>query len=350
MNVALNRKLEDSPFLLACHRKPVPHTPIWLMRQAGRYMPAYRAIREKYHSMLELCKNADLVTQVTHLPIQQFGFDAAILFSDITMPFIGLDLPFDIKPGVGPVMKTPLRSLADVEKLRPFDIEEKLPFIPQAVKNLSESLPVPLIGFAGAPYTLAAYMIEGKPSRDFKMVRKFIYTEPEAWNKLMEVLVDVTVQYLHAQAEAGASALQIFDSWVGGLPLEVYREHLLPHMQRLFQALTPLNIPLIHFGTGTALLLPLMKQAGGDVIGIDWKTPMAFAKEILGDDVALQGNLDPTVLLAPFQQIQKETDLILSEMRDRPGHIFNLGHGILPETPEENVARLVAYVREQTQS
>lgn len=345
--VARNQNHEESPFLLACQGKPTSHTPIWLMRQAGRYMPSYRAIRAKY-SMLELCQTPDAVTEVTHLPINQFGFDAAILFSDITMPFIGYDVPFDIKPGVGPVIETPIKDEKDIDRLTPFSTEGSLSFIPKAVSQLASSLTVPLIGFAGAPYTLAAYLIEGKPSRDFKLVRKFIYTQPKAWDKLMNLLVDTTIDYLTVQAQAGASALQVFDSWVGGLPPLVYKVHLLPYMKRLFDAIAPLGKPVIHFGTSTALLLPLMKEAGGDVIGVDWKTPLHFAEASLGAETPLQGNLDPTVLLAPFETVKKEVDVILDAMRHRDGHIFNLGHGILPETPEENVTQLVHYVKEHS--
>ncbi len=342
--LSLPSNIMNSLFLRACRGERTERPPIWLMRQAGRYMPSYRAIRAKY-TMLELCQNPEAVCEVTHLPIDEFGFDTAILFSDITIPFLGLNIDFDIKPGVGPVIDNPIRNLADIEKLQTFKTEERLDFIPKAVKLLAESLDVPLIGFAGAPFTLAAYMIEGKPSRDFKKVREFMYTQPESWDKLMTLLVDVTIDYLTAQARAGASVLKVFDSWVGGLHPSIYEHYLFSHMKRLFTELSALNVPLIHFGTGTAMLLPIMKEAGGNVIGVDWKTPMSYASSVLGEDVAIQGNLDPSVLLAPFDIVATEVDRILTEVGDRPGYIFNLGHGILPETPEKNVKRLVAHIK-----
>ena len=329
-------------FLRACRREQVDRTPLWLMRQAGRYMPEYRELRKK-HKMLDLCRTPELAAQVTLMPFERFDFDAAILFSDITIPFYGLGVEFDLVPGVGPVVESPIATAADVEKLRLFDAQAELPFVAECIKILRNELTVPLIGFAGAPFTMSAYLIEGKPSRDFKNVRKFMYCQPEAWHSLMTKIVDVTISYLTMQADAGAQALQVFDSWVGGLAPKSYREYLLPHMSRLFSALKPLNVPLIHFGTGTASLLADMKEAGGDVIGIDWKTPLVPAWDSLGD-VAVQGNLDPALLLAPWERVEPQVRAILDSVRGRRGHIFNLGHGILPETPIENVKRLVELV------
>ncbi len=343
-----NFDIENSPFLKACRLEQASHTPIWLMRQAGRYMPSYKAIRSKF-TMLELCQRPEEVTEVTLLPINKFGFDAAILFSDITIPFLGMGVDFDIVPGVGPVIENPITSLADVRKLIEFDVEDKLSFIARSVELLKGELKVPLIGFAGAPFTLAAYMIEGKPSRDFKKVREFMYTEPEAWEELMSHLTKVTFDYLAMQHRAGADVLQLFDSWVGGLHPETYKTTLFPHMSELFTRLKKLGALTVHFGTGTASLLPLMREAGGDVIGIDWKTPLGEAWKSFDYKVAVQGNLDPTVLLAPFDVVKKEVDRILAEAAGRPGHIFNLGHGILPPTPEDTVSKLVDYVKEQTQ-
>ncbi len=332
-------------YLKACRLEATEYAPVWFMRQAGRYQAAYRRIREKY-GMLEMCQIPEVVTQVTLLPIQQFDFDAAILFSDITIPFLAMDVDFDIEPAIGPVVDRPIRSRADIDKLRLINTQEQLSFIPEAIRQLTAELKVPLIGFAGAPFTLSAYLIEGKPSRDFKTVRKMMYSEPAAWHALMSKLTDITIDYLSAQARAGASALQIFDSWVGGLHPAQYEEFLLPHMQRLFSSLAELKVPLIHFGTGTALLLPLMRQAGGQVIGVDWKTPLDWAWETLGYEVAVQGNLDPAVLLSNFDVVKKEVSFLLDSVGPRAGHIFNLGHGIWPETDENLVAQTVEFIRE----
>ncbi|MCB0329345.1 MAG: uroporphyrinogen decarboxylase, partial [Bdellovibrionales bacterium] len=282
------------------------------------------------------------------LPVEQFGVDSAILFSDITIPFIGMNIGFDIVPGVGPVIEHPVRNMSDVEKFEKFVSEERLPFITQAIQNLKRELKIPLIGFAGAPFTLAAYLIEGKPSRDFKKVREFFFVQPEAWDALMNALVDVTIDYLNMQAKAGADALQIFDSWVGALHPRTYEQYLLPYMKRLFQAVSQNSVPLIHFGTGTASLLPLMLEAGGDVIGVDWRTPLGKSWEELKYQPAIQGNLDPAVLFADRKLIALEADRVLEEAAGRPGHIFNLGHGVLPGTPEDNVKFLVDYVHEKS--
>lgn len=317
------------------------------MRQAGRYQARYREIRSRY-SMIELCRTPEAVTEVTLLPIEQFDLDAAIIFSDITIPFLGMGVGFDIVSGVGPVIEAPIRSEEDLARLQDFDAESSTSFVGEAIRMLRRELKVPLIGFAGAPFTLAAYLVEGKPSRDFKLVRQMIYSEPELWNRLMEHLSEATISYLAMQARAGAQALQVFDSWVGGLHPVTYQQAVFPHMKRIFDELASFQVPLIHFGTGTASLLPLMKETGGDVIGIDWKTPLGEAWSTLGDGVAVQGNLDPAVLFAPFETVQREVDRILDEAGGRPGHIFNLGHGVLPGTPEETVKRLVQYVRERS--
>jgi uroporphyrinogen decarboxylase len=317
------------------------------MRQAGRYQAEYREIRARY-SMLELCQHPEEIVKVTLLPIEQFGMDAAILFSDIMIPLLGMKAAFDIVPGVGPVIENPISDHKDIEALQRFSSEESLPFIGESVRALAECLEVPLIGFAGAPFTLAAYLIEGKPSRDFKKVRQFMFSQPELWDELISRLVDATIDYLTFQAQSGASALQIFDSWVGALHPSYYERYLLPHMQRLFQALEPLSLPLIHFGTGTASLLPLMRKAGGDVLGVDWRTPLRDGWRSIGYDCAVQGNLDPALLFGTQDLIATEATRVLEEAEGRPGHIFNLGHGVLPGTPEENVKFLVDFVHEKS--
>lgn len=339
--------MDSSVFLKACRKEKTPYTPVWLMRQAGRYQAAYREIRAKYR-MLELCQKPEEVTRVTLLPVQQFGVDAAILFSDITIPYLGLNIAFDIKSSIGPVIEHPITRAEDVYRLKNFSASERLPYIAESIRLLKRELKVPLIGFAGAPFTLAAYLIEGKPSRDFKQVREFIYRQPEAWHALMTLLTDVTIDYLKLQAEAGADALQLFDSWVGSLHPETYKVFLLPHMKRLFGALQSTGKPLIHFGTSTASLLSLMHEAGGDVIGVDWKTPLDRSWKELKYLPAIQGNLDPAVLFAEREVIANEAKRVLSEAAGRPGHIFNLGHGVLPGTPEANVRFLVDFVHEHS--
>jgi len=337
----------NDTFLRACRREPTSYTPVWLMRQAGRYQVSYREIRAKY-TMLELCQHPEEVARVTLLPVEQFHVDSAILFSDITIPFLGMKVAFDIVPGVGPVIEEPIRCPADVSRLTEFPVADELPFITEAISILKKELHIPLIGFAGAPFTLAAYLIEGKPSKDFKHVRQFMFQYPEAWRELMDLLVKVTVDYLGLQARAGADALQLFDSWVGALHPVAYERYLFSHMKVLFDEVAKNSVPMIHFGTGTASLLPLMHRAGGDVIGIDWRTPLAESWERLGFECAVQGNLDPAILFCDRARITEEVDRILAEAGGRPGHIFNLGHGVLPGTPEENVKFLVDYVHEKS--
>ncbi|RMG43550.1 MAG: uroporphyrinogen decarboxylase [Candidatus Dadabacteria bacterium] len=335
----------DSRFIKACRREQVDCTPVWIMRQAGRYLPEYRELRKK-HAMLKLCRTPELAAEVTLMPLKRFALDAAILFSDLTIPFYGMGVKFDLKENVGPVIAEPIKTLADIEKLHNFSAEEATPYVIESIKILKQELKVPLIGFAGAPFTLAAYLIEGKPTRDFKLVRSFMYSEPDAWRKLMALLTDVVADYLKAQAAAGANAVQVFDSWVGCLHPETYREYLFSHMRRLFESLKETGVPVIHFGTGTAALLPTMREAGGDVIGVDWRTSLAAAWAGLDYQVAVQGNLDPAVLLADRKTIAVNVERILKEAAGRAGHIFNLGHGIFPETDPDNLAYLVELVHE----
>ncbi|RYG17180.1 uroporphyrinogen decarboxylase [bacterium] len=332
-----------SLFLDACHGRSTPRPPIWLMRQAGRYLPEYRELR-KGRTMLEAVSTPDIAIEATLQPIRRFGFDAAILFSDLTVPFTPMGAPFEIKEGVGPVVFDPVRTASDFERVHPFDIEEGLPFVLETIRGLKKELPVPLIGFTGAPFTLASYLIEGGPSRDLRRTKAMMVSQPELWNRLMELLSTVVADYLTAQIRAGADAVQLFDSWVGSLSPEAYRAHLLPHMKSIFERLKPLGAPVIHFGTGNPLLLPVQREAGGDVIGVDFRVTLPQAASLI-PDVPLQGNLDPTVLHTDPDTVEREARRIVAEGRELKGHIFNLGHGILTETPLENVERLVQVVK-----
>jgi uroporphyrinogen decarboxylase len=334
-------------FLRACRREPTDCTPVWFMRQAGRYQREYRALRAR-HSMLELCRTPELCAQVTLLPVEQMGVDAAILFADIMLPLIGLGVPFDIVEGTGPVIGTPIRTDAQVGALRPLEPERDLPFVLEAIRLIRGEVRVPLIGFAGAPFTVASYLIEGRGSRDLPHTKTMLYGSPALWHRLMHRLTDATIAYLQAQVAAGAQAVQIFDSWVGALAPRDYEIAVMPHMQRLFGALAVLEVPVIHFGTGTAGLLPLMARAGGDVIGVDWRIRLSDAWARIGG-AGIQGNLDPALLLAPFEVAAAAAREILSESAARPGHIFNLGHGVLPQTPPDHLRRLVELVHEHTQ-
>ena len=298
------------------------------MRQAGRYMPEYRAMRARL-SFLELCKNPEAATEVTLQPVERLGVDAAILFADILLIVEPLGVGLTFGAGEGPVIQRPVRSEADVARLGPVDVESSVGFVFDTVTRVKKALAgrVPLIGFAGAPFTVASYIVEGGAARDYLHVKRFMYEAPAAWRRLMEVLVDATARYLNGQIAAGAEAVQVFDSWVGALAPADYRASVLPHMKALFTKLTP-GTPAIHFGTGTATLLPLMREAGGDVIGLDWRVDLAEAWSAVGHDVAVQGNLDPAVLLASPLYIRKRAQAVLDAAGGRPGHIFNLGHGI----------------------
>ncbi len=332
-------------FLRACRREPVDRTPIWLMRQAGRYLPEYRALREKY-DMLTMCCTPELAVEVTLQPLKRFDLDAAILFSDIMIPLAPMGIDFKIVESVGPVVANPVRDQRGAEALRVIEPEADVPFVIEAVRVLRRELggKVPLIGFAGAPFTLASYIVEGKPSRDLLLTKKLMYCDPAAWHTLMDKLAETISAYLLAQIRAGAQAVQLFDSWIGALSPRDYREFVLPHSKKIFDALaaTP-KVPRIHFGTGTATLLELMKEAGGSVIGIDWRVPLDQAWQRLGD-VALQGNLDPAIMLTSPAVVEREACAILAQARGRRGHIFNLGHGVLPNTPIENAQQLIEVV------
>jgi len=316
------------------------------MRQAGRYMPEYRAMRERY-GFLELARNPEAAAEVTLQPVARLGVDAAILFADILLIVEPLGVGLEFAKGEGPVIHRPVRTEAAIARLPRVDVESAVPFVFEAVRRVKRALDgkVPLIGFAGAPFTVASYVVEGGPSRDYLHTKRLMYEEPEGWNRLMGILVDATARYLNGQIAAGAEAVQVFDSWVGVLAPDDYRTFVLPHTRALIRALTP-NIPVIHFGTGTASLLPSMRAAGGDVIGLDWRVDLDLGWAAVGQDVAVQGNLDPVALLAPVAEIRRRAAAILGQAAGRPGHIFNLGHGVLPQTPVDHVHALVDAVHE----
>jgi uroporphyrinogen decarboxylase len=331
-------------FLKACRREPTDCVPVWFMRQAGRYMQEYRKIRET-HSILEVCKTPELAAQVTLQPIERFPLDAAIIFADILLPLEPMGAQLAFLADEGPVISNPVRDRAAVDALKPID-PEALGFVYEAIRLARKLLEgrVPLIGFAGAPFTLASYLIEGGSSRNFIETKRFMYHAPEAWHLLLDKLARVIAGYLKVQIDAGAQAVQLFDSWVGALSPDDYREYVQPHVRLIFDALKSMNVPCIHFGTGTATLLELMEQAGGTVIGLDWRIRLDEARLRLGEDVAIQGNLDPVVLFAPVHEIKRRVEAILSQASTGPGFIFNLGHGILPGTPIENVQATVEMV------
>ena len=331
-------------YLRAALRLPVDVTPVWFMRQAGRSLPEFRAIRERA-SLVEITRDAALCAEVTLQPVRRLGVDAAILFADITTPFSGLGVSFEITPGVGPVIERPIASADDVERLRPFEPAEAVGPLLEAIRLIRAESPVPLIGFAGAPFTLACYLIDGGPSREFPRTRLFMHAQPEAWDALMTRLVDATVAYLAAQVEAGVQAVQVFDSWVGGLSPLDYRRSVLPWMRRLWEGIEGLGVPSTHFGVGTAGLLRLQAEAGGDVIGLDWRIALDDGWALVGDR-AVQGNLDPTLLLGPWADVEEAARWILDLAGGRPGHVFNLGHGVLPETDADVLRRLVDLVHD----
>ncbi len=335
----------DARYLRATRGLPVDTTPVWFMRQAGRALPEYRKVRERA-TLLEITRDPDLCTEVTLQPIRRLGVDAAIIFADIATPLAGLGVDFDIKPGVGPVIEHPLRAIEDVERLRPFEPEPAVAPLLEAIGRVRRESPVPLIGFAGAPFTLACYLVEGGPSRDFRLTRRLMHTAPDVWATLLDRLVDMTIGYLSAQVSAGAEALQVFDSWVGGLSPLDYERRVMPFMRRLFAAIGELGVPVTHFGVGTAGILTLQAAAGGDVIGLDWRIALSEGRRLVGTR-AVQGNLDPALLLGPWAGVEEAAGWIIGQNGGRPGHVFNLGHGVLPETDPDDLARLVDLVHER---
>lgn len=337
-------------FLRACRREPVDRTPVWFMRQAGRYMAEYRALRTK-HTILEICRTPELALEVTLQPLRKFDFDAAILFADILLPLAPMGASFEFAKGEGPVIHEPIRSRAQIDKLRVIDPQEDLAYVLEAVRMIRRELDgkTPLIGFAGAPFTLASYLIEGGRSSHFVLTKTLMYQDPDSWNALMTTLSAVVLRLLNAQIDAGAQAVQLFDSWVGQLSPDDYATYVAPHVRSILQPLMTRGVPVLHFGTGTATLLEAQRDAGGTVIGVDWRTPLDDAWRRLGDGVAVQGNLDPTLLLAPRDVLLAAAGRVLDRAANRNGHIFNLGHGILPETPVENVAAVVDFVHQRSE-
>jgi uroporphyrinogen decarboxylase len=341
-------QVRDSRFLRACRREPVDATPIWLMRQAGRYMAEYRALRERF-GILDLIKQPELACEVTLQPINAFDLDAAIIFADILPPLEGMGLSLEFVRGEGPLIHNPVRTVADIERLRVPSPEEVLPFTLEAIRLSRAELDphgIPLIGFSGAPFTLACYAVEGGASRNQARVKQLMMSEPVAWDLLMTKLSTVTGEYLLAQARAGAQALQLFDSWCGELSPADYANHVLPYTRRTIEIAKAAGMPIILFGTGTGGLLELMATAGPDVIGVDWRICLGTAFDRLGPEIAVQGNLDPIALLATWEATRERAQTVLDQSDGRPGHIFNLGHGILPQTPVDNVRRLVDFVHE----
>jgi uroporphyrinogen decarboxylase len=341
-----NRTTSNHPFLAACRREQTPYTPVWLMRQAGRYMEEYRKLRAQ-HDFLELCKRPDLATEITVTPVERLGVDAAILFADILLLLEPMGVGLEYTKGDGPVIHNQVRSRTSVEELVEFEPEQALPFVFEAVRKIRAALngKAPLIGFAGAPFTLASYLIEGGGSRNYLNTKKLIYSNPGAWRPLMERLSSLVAKYLNAQIAAGAEAVQLFDSWAGCLSPDDYERFVLPHTRATIAGLTP-GIPVIHFSTGTGGFLKSLRAAGGDIIGVDWRINLDAAWECVGHDVGIQGNLDPAALLASPKEVRRRVAEILERAGGRPGHIFNLGHGVLPETPVENVIAMVEAVHE----
>lgn len=336
-------------FLKACRREPVDCTPVWFMRQAGRYLAEYRALRQQY-PLVTLCKTPELAVQVTLQPLARLAVDAAIIFTDLLIPVQPMGMQLEFIEAEGPVIQNPIRRRSDVEALRVIDPETELDFTLEAIRLTCRALggKVPLIGFAGAPFTVASYLIEGSGSRQYLRTKALMYHEPQAWHLLLDKLARVTTAFLRAQIRAGAQAVQLFDSWVGCLAPEDYRVYVLPHSRHVIEGLQGTGVPVIHFGTGTATLLGLMRDAGGDVMGVDWRIALDDAWREIGPDMAIQGNLDPAVLFAPLPEIEPRVAAILDRAGNRPGHIFNLGHGILPETPVDHVAAVVEMVHTQS--
>ncbi len=334
-------------FLRACAREPVDRTPVWFMRQAGRSSPSYRALREKY-GILEMVKNPDVATQVTLQPVKELGVDAAILFADLLIPLEAMGVPVRIAAGEGPVIERPIRSPEDVDLLKAVDPERRLPFVLETIRRVRAKTEVPFIGFAGAPFTLASYLIEGGGSKDFTATKAFMHRHPEAWDALLRRLAEEMAEYLRAQVAAGAQAVQVFDSWAGALSPADYAARVRPHTERLFAGVREADVPTIHFGTGTAGFLGPFSAAGGDIVGIDWRIPLDEAWSRIGPRHAIQGNLDPAALLGPAAVWRAQASDVLRRADGRAGHIFNLGHGVLPDTPIEHLRQLVTFVHESS--
>ncbi|MBA2456799.1 MAG: uroporphyrinogen decarboxylase [Nocardioidaceae bacterium] len=341
--VAASPTASGSAFLLACRGEPVPHVPVWFMRQAGRSLPEYRALRDGV-PMLEACSRPDMVVEITLQPVRRYGVDAAILFSDIVVPLKAVGVDVDIVPGTGPVIADPFRTAADIGRLRPLQPDD-VSYVTESVRALVGELgAVPLIGFAGAPFTLASYLVEGGPSRDHARTKALMHGEPEVWHALLDRLANIAAAFLQVQVAAGAAAVQLFDSWAGVLSLTDYQQFVQPHSASVLAQTAHLGVPRIHFGVGTGELLGAMGEAGADVVGVDWRVPLDVAAQRIGSHRPVQGNLDPAVLFAPTQVVHASAAAIIDSGRRAPGHVFNLGHGVLPATDPDALARLVDFV------
>jgi uroporphyrinogen decarboxylase len=344
--VAPHPNLADAPLLVAARGGRATRVPVWFMRQAGRSLPEYRALRGE-GSILDAIHDPDTAAEITLQPVRRYGVDAAILFSDIVVPVAAIGFGVDVTPGVGPVVTEPFRSAADLDRLRPFEPEADAPYVGETVRQVVAELgATPLIGFAGAPFTVASYLIEGRPSRTYGLTKAMLHGDPKLWAQLLDRLADMAIASLLAQVEAGASAIQLFDSWAGALSPDVYAEHVLPHSAKVFAALEASAVPRIHFGVGTGELLGLMGDAGADVVGVDWRVPLDVARERVPGK-AVQGNLDPAVCLAPWDVVADRTRDVLRRNAGRPGHIFNLGHGVLPELDPGVLKQVVDLVHEE---
>jgi uroporphyrinogen decarboxylase len=336
----------ESTFLRACRGKPVERVPVWFMRQAGRALPEYRKIRGE-GSILDAIRTPDLATEITLQPVRRYGVDAAVLYSDIVVPVAAIGFGVDVAPGTGPVVEHPFRTRADLDRLRPLEPEADTPYVLETVRNLVASLgPTPLIGFAGAPFTVASYLIEGGPSRTYAHTKALMHGDPELWQELMDRLATIAIASLRSQIEAGASAVQVFDSWAGALSPPDYERFVLPASRKVFAGVADLGAPRIHFGVGTGELLALMRDAGPEVVGVDWRVPLDEARRRIGPDHAVQGNLDPAVLGAPWPVVAEQVADVLRRNGGRPGHVFNLGHGVLPDTDPDVLTRVVELVHE----
>ncbi|MFK3961365.1 uroporphyrinogen decarboxylase [Guptibacillus hwajinpoensis] len=343
----MNKASFNDQFLRACRGEATDHTPVWYMRQAGRYQAEYRKIREKY-SFHEMNLNPEVAAEVTRFAVEQLGVDSAILFADIMTPLPSIGVDVEIKSGVGPVIDNPIKSRSDIDRLGELDPLKDIPYVMETIKMLREQLSVPLIGFSGAPFTVASYMIEGGPSKNYHKTKAFMYSDPEGWYQLMNKLGDMTIAYLTAQVKAGAQAIQLFDSWVGALNDMDYRTYIAPVMNRIFSALKELNVPLLMFGVGASHLIQEWNKLPVDVIGIDWRISIKKAREVEGIKKPLMGNLEPALLLAPWEVIEQRTKEILDQGMETPGFIFNLGHGVFPQVQVETLQRLTNFVHEYT--
>jgi uroporphyrinogen decarboxylase len=348
MGPVISDVLLDSVFLRACRGEPVPHPPVWFMRQAGRALPEYRALRADI-PMLQACTTPELIAEITVQPVRRYGVDAAIIFSDIVVPLKAIGVDLDIVPGVGPVVASPFTTSADVDVLRPLEPVD-VDFLDTAVRlAVAELGSTPLIGFAGAPFTLASYLVEGGPSREHLKTKALMYSQPALWHQLLDRLASIAVAFLRVQVGAGARAVQLFDSWAGMLSPSDYRTYVMPHSARVLAELADLQVPRIHFGVGTGELLALMGEAGADVVGVDWRVPLDVAAARIGDDHAVQGNLDPAMVFAPWEVIAEAASDVIARGRAARGHIFNLGHGVLPTTDPDVLSRLVEFVHQSAE-